>query len=210
MIRVLVVDDNSIVREGLVSVLAIDEGIKVAGTAGDGKAAIDLTGRLRPDLVLLDVRMPLVDGVTAAATLSRITRVLMLSYAEDGPTVQAAIRSGALGYLVHGSFTPEELCRSIRDAVSGTASPLSAAASLAVVEAVQNAPGTPLPGALGLSAREIEILDLMARGLTNDEISRLLFLAGKTVQNHINRIYTKLDVAHRSAAVARYLGLDGR
>ncbi len=207
MIRVLVVDDNPVVRSGLETVLGLDPGFEIAGVAGNGRSALEQAERLRPDLALLDVRMPVLDGITAAAPLSRICKVLMLTYADDPATVQATIRSGAIGYLVHGSFSSAELHRAIREAVWGTASPLSPAASLAVVEALQH-PLVPDPPELGLSGRENEILTLMAQGRSNTEIARSLVLAGKTVENHINRIYTKLGVTHRAAAVARFLGLD--
>jgi DNA-binding NarL/FixJ family response regulator len=211
-IRVLVVDDNPVVRAGLEAILELDDDIEVVGTAGDGGHAIELAERLLPDLVLMDVRMPLVDGVAAAGPLSRITRVLMLSYTEDGEVIRAAIRSGAVGYLTHGSFTADELGQAIRDAVTGRASPLSPAASRAVIEAIHNGPSSPRadPAAaragLGLSAREVDVMDLIAQGLSNGEIARALFLSEKTVKNHVNHIYAKLNVERRAAAIARWLG----
>lgn len=223
--RVMVVDDNLVVRSGLISLLEA-EGIEVIGQAGDGRTAIDLAERLRPDLVLLDVQMPLLDGVTAAATLSRFTRVIILTYTEDADVVNRAIANGACGYLVHGSFTAEELTAAVHTAIGG-AHPLSPQAVAALVGAVRletaatQAGGPPAEAShealveeqrsFGLSAREAEVMDLIARGHTNGEIATRLFLAEKTVKNHVNRVYAKLGVTSRAAAIARWLGTaEGR
>ena len=109
VIRVLLVDDNAIVRRGIASLLADAQGIEVVGEAGDGKAAIELARQVSPDVVCLDVRMPVMDGVAAAGPLSERAKVLMLSYSEDEQLVTGAIRNGAAGYLVHGRFEPEDL-----------------------------------------------------------------------------------------------------
>jgi DNA-binding NarL/FixJ family response regulator len=216
--RVLVVDDNLVVRSGLVSLLEAS-GIQVVGEAGDGRTAVDLAERLRPDLVLLDVQMPLLDGVAAAELLSRTTRVIMLTYTEDPGVVRAAIGNGAMGYLVHGSFTAEELTGAVHAAVAGT-HPLSQVAVSALVGAVRehpaqdavppSAPAEQSPardtGRFGLSAREAEVMELIVRGCSNSEIAGRLFLAEKTVKNHVNRIYAKLGVTSRGAAIAQWLG----
>lgn len=212
-VRVMIVDDNPVVRSGLTSLLeASDAGVVVA-EAADGEQAVAEAERVRPDLVLLDVRMPRVDGVEAAGLLSAKTRVLMLTYTDDPEVVRSAIRNGACGYLVHGTFTPEELGRAIHDAMSGT-SPLSASAASAVLDAVRNAPDpgdgqsahdpTHARAALGLSAREVEIVELIAEGRANSEIAAALFLSEKTVKNHVNRIYAKMAVNSRAAAIARW------
>jgi DNA-binding NarL/FixJ family response regulator len=220
--RVVVVDDNVVVRSGLVSLLEA-AGIEVAGEAGDGRTAIEVVERVRPDLVLLDVQMPLMNGVEAAQALSATTRVIMLTYTEDPQVVRAAIGSGAVGYLVHGAFSSDELTAAVRDAASG-ANPLSQVAISALVGAVReesspaavpsgSAPADPAPTLAapeseryGLSAREVDVMDLIARGRSNTEISAQLFLAEKTVKNHINRIYAKLGVTSRAAAIARWIG----
>jgi DNA-binding NarL/FixJ family response regulator len=212
----MVVDDNPVVRQGLVSLLEAS-GIEVVGEAGDGRLAVELAGRLRPDLVLLDVRMPLLDGVTAARALSSVSRVLMLTYTDDPATVRAAIGNGAVGYLVHGTFTAEELTTAVNDAVGGS-HPLSQAAVSALVGAVRQGaerdrPQPPAQGRprerYGLSAREAEVMDLIVRGRSNGEIARKLFLAEKTVKNHVNRIYAKLGVTSRAAAIACWIGTAG-
>ena len=217
-IRVMVVDDNPVVRSGLIALLEASDRIEVIAEAGDGRRAIELNGRLRPDLVLLDVRMPLVDGVEAAGKLSEDTRVLMLTYTEDPDVVRSAIRNGAVGYLVHGSFTPEELEEAVLGAVTGSANPLSPVAVAAVLDGIKNAPSASEPGealelhraALGLSAREVEVIDRMTAGLTNRAIATELFLSEKTVKNHVNRIYAKLCVESRAAAIALWMGTSAQ
>ncbi|WP_131741436.1 response regulator [Actinomadura roseirufa] len=248
--RVLVADDNVVVRSGLVSLLEAN-GIEVVAEAGDGGRAVELAERLRPDVVLLDVRMPLMDGVTAAAALSASTRVLMLTYTDDPDVIRAALARGASGYLVHGAFTADELVTAVRQTMLG-AHPLSPAAVAALVTAVRGdaggragdgrsadrhahpradlthdphedlrtdprderrrhePPARPVAPVrrdrFGLSARESEVMRLIVQGVSNGEIAGRLFLAEKTVKNHVNRIYAKLGVTSRAAAIARWLG----
>lgn len=215
-LRIMVVDDNPVVRSGLVSLLEIG-GFEVAAEAGDGQRAVELAEQLKPDLVLLDVRMPLVDGITAAELLCKQTRVLMLTYTDEPEIIRKAIGKGASGYLVHGTFTPEELYTAVVDVARG-ANPLSAVAASALVGAVQQESretSVEMPAATvggqsrdgyGLSAREVEVMDLIARGRSNGEIASELFVSEKTVKNHVNRIYAKLGVPSRGAAIARWLG----
>ncbi|MFI0351600.1 response regulator [Actinomadura sp. 9N407] len=213
-IKVVVADDNPVVLSGLVALLESTGEVRVEGRAADGAQAIELTERLRPDLVLLDVRMPFVDGITALRTLSKITRVLMLTYTDDDEVIRTAIRGGASGYLVHGSFTAAELAAAVRDTVSGAGNPLSPVAVTALMAAVRR-PDDPAPASgdrtqerarFGLSAREAEVMDLIAQGRTNREIAERLFLTEKTVKNHVNRIFAKIAVENRAAAIARWLG----
>lgn len=205
--RVIVADDNAVVRSGLISLLQAG-GVEVLAEAADGEKAITLAERLRPDLVLLDVRMPLVDGVTAARRLAKSTRVLMLTYTDTPEVIRAAIGNGAAGYLVHGTFTPEELLDAVRKTVSG-ANPLSPAAIAVLVGAVQSHAMAPpeSPGSrFGLSAREMEVMELVAQGYPNGAIAGRLFVADKTIKNHVNHIYAKLGVTTRAAAIALWLG----
>ncbi|TYB46282.1 response regulator [Actinomadura chibensis] len=210
-IRALVVEDNPIVRSGLVTLLRAAD-VEVVGEAVDGRHAIELAERLRPDIVLLDVRMPVLDGVAAAGPLSRVAKVLMLSYATDAGVIGDAIRNGASGYLVHGAFDMPELVAAIRDTVGGQASPLSPEASKAVVEAIRRTPpaGEPPPGRdeFDLTPRESTVMDLIARGRTNAEIARALVISEFTVKNHVNHIFAKLGVGTRGAAIARWLRTD--
>ncbi len=211
-VRVMVVDDNPVVRSGLVSLLEAGGAVEVVAEAGDGRRAIELAERVRPELVLLDVRMPLVGGVEAAGPLSELATVVMLTYTDDPETVRSAIRSGAYGYLVHGAFTPEELSQAVQDAVNGRTNPLSPAAVRAMVDTVRSPPAGPGGGPesarpdLGLSEREGEVMNLIAGGRSNGDIAGELFLSEKTVKNHVNRIYAKLGVESRGAAIARWLG----
>jgi DNA-binding NarL/FixJ family response regulator len=210
MIRVLLVDDNAIVRRGIASLLADADGIEVVGEAGDGREAIAQAQETKPDVVCLDVRMPVMDGVAAAGPLSKRSKVLMLSYSEDEHMVTGAIRNGAAGYLVHGRFEPEELAQRIR-AVAAGEMVLSPAITPAVFDALRRAPG-PVndereQGMGALTAREREILNLLARGLSNRDIAEELVITNKTVKNHLSRIYEKIGAHSRSEAIAMWLGV---
>ena len=141
VIRVLLVDDNAIVRRGIASLLSEADGIEVVGEAGDGREAIAVARETRPDVVCLDVRMPVMDGVAAAKPLSEHAKVLMLSYSEDEPLVTGAISNGASGYLVHGRFEPDELESRIK-AIAAGEMVLSPAVTPAVFDALRRAPGT--------------------------------------------------------------------
>lgn len=212
--RVMVVDDNTFIRAGLTSALEATDDIEVVGEAGDGREAEELAWRLVPDVVLLDVRMPRADGVSAAASLSRISRVIMLTQVEEPEVILSAVRNGAVGYLVHNTFTVDELAAAIRDTVRHRAHPLSHAASAALIDAARA--GRPAaPGAdpaeqrarFGLSAREVQVMDLIVRGHANHDIAAKLFLTEKTVKNYINRIYAKLGVPNRATAIVTWLGM---
>ncbi|MDA8372079.1 MAG: response regulator transcription factor [Nocardiopsaceae bacterium] len=206
-IRILVVDDNIIVRAGLISLLEATDELAVVGEAGNGAEALESTRELRPDVVLLDVRMPILDGVSVLDELTHFAKVVMLTHTEDPEVVHTSLRRGAAGYLVHGHFTLPELTRALQEVVTGSGSPLSAVAASAVLDSVRSAPApADSREELGLSQREAEVLAAAARGLTNDEIATELFLSEKTVKNHINRIFRKLHVSTRAAAIARWNG----
>ncbi|MBV9466082.1 MAG: response regulator, partial [Solirubrobacterales bacterium] len=119
MIRVLIVDDNPVIRRGIAALLGEAEDIRLAGEAGDGQEAVRLASELHPDVVLLDVRMPVMDGIAAAGPLSEKARVMMLTYTDEEEQVVAAIRAGASGYLVHGQFDADELVARIRQLAAG-------------------------------------------------------------------------------------------
>ena len=211
--RVLLVDDNAIVRRGVASLLSEMEDIEVVGEAGDGREAIAKAAEVAPDVVCLDVRMPVMTGVEAAGPLSERARVLMLSYSEDEELVTGAIRNGASGYLVHGRFEPEELAERIH-AVARGEMVLSPSITPAVFEALRRAPGpdndTQETGLGSLTAREREVLNLLARGRSNRDIGEELFITNKTVKNHLSRIYEKLGVHSRAEAIALWLGVGER
>ena len=213
VIRVLLVDDNAIVRRGIASLLGEADGIEVVGEAGDGREAIAVARETRPDVVCLDVRMPVMDGVAAAKPLSEHAKVLMLSYSEDEPLVTGAISNGASGYLVHGRFDPDELESRIK-AIARGEMVLSPAVTPAVFDALRRAPGPANDereeGLGSLTSREREVLNLLARGLSNRDIAEELVITNKTVKNHLSRIYEKIGVHSRAEAIALWLGVGGR
>ncbi len=230
-LRVVVVDDNPVVRAGLTALLAARDGIEVVAEAADGRQACEAAAAHRPDAVLLDVRMPGMDGLTALPYLVRLAPVLMLTYSGEEETVQEAVRRGACGYLVHGEFTADQLAAAVRDITAGRASFTTTAATalLAQVRAagarggpgrreecalqsqrkpsrVQPPVGESVPRDFGLSPREREVMELIAVGLSNHEIAAACFISEKTVKNHINRIFAKLHADTRGQAIARWLG----
>ncbi|RSS34240.1 response regulator transcription factor [Streptomyces sp. WAC08241] len=284
-LRVVVADDNPVVRAGLSVLLSGRDDIEVVAESADGRQAYEATVRHRPDVVLLDVRMPGVDGISALPHLVRIAPVLMMTYSRESEIVHEALRLGAGGYLVHGEFTADQLVEAVRDTRRGRAH-FTHSASAALLESLRGgapggrAPGRPLPEGLGrafavpdqpsatayvqeqqpgsssspmrrhyrevdstepgsqssqthsllqanvgqsspgpqadgavlseLSRREAEVMDLIASGMTNQQIAATCFISQKTVKNHINRIFAKLDAGSRGEAIARWNGIARR
>ncbi|MFD7497306.1 response regulator [Streptomyces sp. NPDC059832] len=283
-LRVVVADDNPVVRAGLGVLLSGRDDIEVVAEAADGRQAYDMAVLHRPDVVLLDVRMPGVDGISALPHLVRVAPVMMLTYSRESEIVHEALRLGAGGYLVHGEFTADQLVRAVRDTKDGRAH-FTATAANALLAHMRQGPGPqgrPLPEGLGtalttgvpsqgsgydghapssvqqhgapahapkpepsppaprpvqssqglshlqpvvaqssmtggpgdglnrrqfgLSSREVEVMELIASGMSNQQIAATCFISEKTVKNHINRIFTKLHSASRSEAIARWLG----
>jgi DNA-binding NarL/FixJ family response regulator len=276
----VVADDNPVVRAGLTALLSGREDITVVAEAADGRQACEAAREHRPDVVLLDVRMPGVDGISALPYLVQIAPVMMLTYSREADIVEEALRRGAGGYLVHGEFTADQLVSAVRDIKEGRAHFTSTAAGalLAQLRRHQAPPGPPLPEGLGradatayddstaelphnkqeqpippavlvlnralslptspeglsqvqpdmgqsssgwrnggrpaapdrakfrLSTREAEIMDLIASGMTNQQIAAACFISEKTVKNHINRIFAKLHSTSRAEAAAKWLG----
>ncbi|MFF2959344.1 response regulator [Streptomyces sp. NPDC057963] len=283
-LRVVVADDNPVVRAGLGVLLSGRDDIDVVAEATDGRQAYDMAVLHRPDVVLLDVRMPGVDGISALPHLVRVAPVMMLTYSRESEIVHEALRLGASGYLVHGEFTAGQLVQAVRDTKNGRAH-FTATAANALLAHMRQGPGPqgrPLPEGLGaalttgvpyqgpgydgqdpsslqqhgaparvptsepsppaarpvfpaqglshlqpvvaqssvtgrpgvspngrqygLSSREVEVMELIASGMSNQQIAATCFISEKTVKNHINRIFTKLHSATRSEAIARWLG----
>jgi DNA-binding NarL/FixJ family response regulator len=196
-IRLLVVDDHPVVRDGLSSMFARDPEFEVVGEAGDGAEAVRLAQQVRPDVILMDLRMPGMDGVTAITELARkgvAARVLVLTTYDTDSHVLPAIEAGATGYLLKDA-PRSELLRAARAAANGEAV-LSPAAAARLMSRVRS------PGAGPLSQRELEVLELVASGATNREAAARLFLTEATVKTHLLNIYAKLGVSDRAAAVA--------
>jgi DNA-binding NarL/FixJ family response regulator len=196
---VVVADDQRVIREGLVSLLGLLPDIEVLGTAADGEEAIALVERLQPDIVLMDLRMPRCDGVTATRRLREQgspTQVVVLTTFADDRSVVEALRAGARGFLTKDAGA-EEIRRAIGAVVRGEAA-IDPAVQHHLVNAV--AGGTELPD--GLTPREAEVLGLVAQGLSNGEIATRLVVSEATVKSHINHLFTKTGVRDRAQAVA--------
>ncbi|MFE4370142.1 response regulator [Streptomyces sp. NPDC056835] len=289
-LRVVVADDNPVVRAGLTVLLSGRDDLEVVAEASDGRQAYEQAVQHRPDVILLDVRMPGVDGISALPHLVRLAPVLMMTYSRESEIVHEALRLGAGGYLVHGEFTADQLVHAVRDIKQGRAH-FTYSASSALLATVRNGPGSSggpagLPEGLGtaftgsgyrpaaalqpsapaygtpsnpvppfpsmnaqpghvdqelnsqqspsesllsqagvghssrgpqaghpegpyseLSQREVEIMDLIASGMTNQQIAAACFISQKTVKNHINRIFTKLNAGSRGEAIALWHGI---
>ena len=199
-IRVLVVDDQAIVREGICALLAEIDDIEVVGEAGDGREAMAQAQALGPDVVLMDLVMPRMDGVEAIRQLTAIqagARILVLTSFAGDDQVFPAIRAGATGYLLKDSGAAE-LVQAIREVHRGQSSlhPIVAQKVLQELTRPSGHPRSSLP----LTAREVEVLRLMAQGLTNPEIARQLVISEATVRSHISNILSKLHLANRVQA----------
>lgn len=196
-IRLLVADDHPVVRDGLSSLFAREAGFEVLGEAADGTEAVQLAERLRPDVVLMDLRMPGMDGVTAIRVLAERlnpARVLVLTTYDSDSHVLPAIEAGATGYLLKDA-PRDELLRAVRAAARGEAVLAPSVAAMLMGRMRAPAPGP-------LSERELEVLRLVAAGNTNREAAAGLFITEATVKSHLLNIYTKLGVNDRASAVA--------
>jgi len=209
--RVLVVDDNPVIRLGLRSLFSFVAGVTEVLEASDGSEAVEVARKESPDLVLLDVRMPGTDGLTALPSLVEIAPVVMLTHSEEPAVISAALRAGASGYLVHGTFGEEELSAAVRVCFGGgTVLGAGVAELLAPASEVPSAAPAPAGGSVdprfaALTRREVEIMELIGSGVSNADIGARLFLSPKTVKNHINRIYDKVGLHTRSEAIAAWL-----
>jgi len=196
-IRVMIVDDHPVVRNGLSGMFAGDDGFEVVGEASDGSEAVRRVGGLRPDVILMDLRMPEMDGVSAIAALTAAgvpARILVLTTYDTDSDVLAAIEAGATGYLLKDT-PPAELFRAVRAAAGGEAA-LSPSVATRVMGQVRAPTQEPI------SQRELEVLELVAQGASNRDTAAQLFISEATVKTHLMHIYAKLGVNDRAAAVA--------
>ena len=197
-IRVMVVDDHTMVRRGLGTFLKVFDDLELAGEAASGQAAIQLCAQLQPDVVLMDMVMPDMDGATATRLIRKQSpsiQVLALTSFKEEILVQSALQAGAIGYLLK-DVSADELAQAIRAAHAGR-STLSPEAAQALVHAASQSPS---PG-IDLTEREREVLTLMVEGLNNTQIAAKLTVSPSTVKSHVSNILSKLGVASRTEAV---------
>ena len=201
-IRVLLADDQRVVREGLAMLLELLPGVEVVGTAADGEEAVALATSRAPDVILMDVRMPRVDGVEATRRIADTrpqARVIALTTYADEPTVLSALRAGARGYLTKDAGA-EEIAAAIDAVARGDAALDPAVQAHVLAGLAEHADEPALPD--GLTPREAEVLTLIAEGLTNTQIAERLVVSQATVKSHVNRVFAKSGVRDRAQAVA--------
>lgn len=204
-IRVVVVDDHALFRAGLVNLLAQFPGLEVVGEAGDGQAALEEVGRTEPDVVLLDVNMPVMGGVETVKALKEMkdSRILMLTISKHDEDLFGAIAAGADGYLLK-SAEPEDLHRAISLVAEGK-SVLSPEVTRRVLQIVGKGKGVSINA--DLSSRELEVLNCLSQGMTSSEIASHLFISENTVKTHVRHILDKLEAANRAEAVSKAIQL---
>lgn len=201
-LRVLVVDDHPLYRDGLVTAMSSMPDVEVVGQASDGQEAVRLVDELQPDVVVMDLYMPVLNGIDATRHIvakQPDTAVLVLTMAEGDDSVFAAMRAGARGYLLKGADR-KEIARGLEMIASGATIFSSAVTSRIPAWFTHGSNLTPFPE---LTDREREVLDLLARGLTNAAIAARLVVSEKTVRNHVSNVFCKLHITGRAEAVAR-------
>jgi DNA-binding NarL/FixJ family response regulator len=206
-LRIVVADDQASVREGLVVLLGTVPEIEVVASAADGEEAIRRVAEKSPDAILLDLHMPVLDGIEATRRLTRqhpgVAVVVLTTYADDS-SVLAALQAGARSYLTKDADCAD-IVAALRSAATGLSviDPAARAALLAAASRPENPPGQKPPEKLpdGLTLREAEILSMIARGMTNPDIAAELYISTQTIKSHINRIFAKTGSANRAAAI---------
>ncbi len=212
MIRVVIADDQPLVRLGLRVLIETEDDLELVGEAEDGRAAVDTVRATRPDVVLLDIRMPVLDGLAALRTIATdpalaATRVVMVTTFEVDEYVFAALRAGAAGFVLKDA-EPADLLRAIRVVAAGE-SLLSPTVTRLVIETFARRPSLDAPDLSGLTVREREVMGLVGRGLSNDEIATRLVISPATARTHVSRVMVKLAARDRTqlAVLANQAGL---
>lgn len=196
-IRILLADDHSVVRQGLKMFLDLDPELEVVGEARNGQEALEQVAILRPDVVLMDVLMPKVDGLQATREIRKLfpdTEVIVLTSVLDDAAITGAVRNGAIGYLLKDTQA-EDLCKAIRQAAAGQVQMSPEVAARLAEELCQEVPRTE-----ELTSREREVLHLIANGASNKDIAQSLFIAEKTVKAHVSSLLAKMGVQSRTQA----------
>jgi len=204
-IRVLIADDHGVVREGLRAVLGSEPDMEVVGEAATGKEVVERAAELRPDVILMDIQMPGMNGIEATRRIIEANQeigVIILTMYEDDDSVFSAMRAGARGYVLKGAH-PSEILKVLRAVADGEAYFGTEIAKRLMNFFSAPKPASPEEAFPELSSREREILDLIAQGHTNAKIAARLFVSPRTVGNHVSHIFTKLQVADRAHAIIR-------
>ena len=208
-VTVLIVDDQAMVRAGFAAVLDAQPGISVLGQAANGQEAVELAHQLRPDVVVMDVRMPVMNGLEATRALQTpprssdyVPRVLVLTTFDVDDYVYEALRSGASGFLLKDAL-PEELVAAVRIVAGGDALLAPSVTRRLIEDFARSAPPRKIESALlsSLTEREVEVLTLVGRGMSNSEIAAELFIAEQTVKTHVSKLFSKLNLRDRVQAV---------
>lgn len=204
MIRVLIADDQALVRTGFRVILDAEPDLEVVGEAGDGRETVELVPQKRPDVVLMDIRMPTLDGIEATRRLTalpRAPRVLMLTTFDLDEYVYEALRAGASGFLLKDAGA-DELLHAVRVVAAGEALLSPSITRRLIADYARRPPASEQPAALAeLTPRELEVVRLLARGLSNGEIARELVLGEATIKTHVARVFQKLGLHDRAQAV---------
>jgi DNA-binding NarL/FixJ family response regulator len=205
VVRVLLVDDQALFREALNTLLSVQPGLEVVGEAGNGEDAVQMAHSLQPDVILMDLQMPILDGVGATKRLQAElpqVRVIVLTTFDDDEFVFEGLRAGAIGYLLKDTPS-QKLIEAIQSASRGESFLQPSIARKVIAEFARHVSPAPQPLSEALTGREIEILRLLAQALSNREIGEKLFLSEGTVKNHISSILSKLGVRDRMQAALR-------
>ena len=203
--RILIADDHAVFREGLRFVLGSEQDMEVVGEAATGKEVVERVAELGPDVVLMDIKMPDLNGIEATRLILGANPgvgVVVLTMFEDDDSVFSAMRAGARGYVLKGA-DPSEILKVVRAVAEGEAHFGTEIARRLTDFFSAPRPASPAEPFPELTAREREVLDLIAQGHSNARIAKLLFVSPKTVRNHISRIFTKLQIADRTQAILR-------